>query len=164
MPIWIANTTRQEFELQVRLPEMGRIYTVKISSGKQAEVKDLTPSQEEYMLQHLVRFGAVKRQDMHGKAKEFTGIAYSLDKPFKMDEFHYGLEDVLDHAENRAVDQAVKSALAADVHMRDKSTGDRMSLSTEVEMVEEKPENAKRQKRMKITVDPKVSNQTVPLQ
>ncbi|HQT24979.1 MAG TPA: hypothetical protein PLK99_00070 [Burkholderiales bacterium] len=162
--IWIANTTRQEFELQVRLPEMGRIYVAKISSGKQAEFKDLSPTQEEFLLEHLRRFGGIKRQDLHGKAKGFNGISYSTDKAFKMDEFHYGFEEVLDHAESRSVEQAVKSAMAADMHMRDKSTGDRMSLSTEVEMVEEKPTDAKRQRKMRITVDPKVSNQTIPLQ
>ncbi|WP_455387435.1 hypothetical protein [Petrachloros mirabilis] len=162
--IWIANTTRQEHEIQVRLPEMGRVYIAKISSGKQAEIKDLSPSQEESMIEHIRRFGAVKRQDMHGKVKGFHGLAYSLDKPFKMDEFHYGFEEVLDNAENRSVEQAVRSAMAADLKMRDPNSGDRLSLSTEVEMVEEKPANEKSRKRMKITVDPKVSNDKIPLQ
>ena len=164
MTIWIANTTRQEYELQVRLPEMGRIYITKVSSGKQAEIKDLSPSQEESLIEHIVRFGAVKRQELHGKIKAFVGVSYATDKPFKLDEFHYGLEEVLDNAENRSVEQAVKSAMAADMHMRDRSTGDRMSLSTEIEMVEEKPKSEKTQKRMKLTVDPKVSNQKVHLQ
>jgi hypothetical protein len=66
-----------------------------------------------------------------------VGVSYATDKPFKIDEFHYGIEEVLDNAENRSVEQAVKSAMAADMHMRDRSTGDRMSLSTEIEMVEE---------------------------
>ena len=164
MTIWVANTTRQELELHVRLPELASPYVYRISSGRQGEIKDLSPAQEEAFIAHLLRYGGVKRSDLHGKIRGFQGISYAMDKAFKMDEFHYGLEEVLDHAQNRSVEQAVNSALAADMKMRDPSTGDRLSLSTEVEMAEEKPEVGKKGKRMKITVDPKASSNTVPLQ
>lgn len=164
MTIWVANTTRQELELHVRMPEMMQPYVFRISSGRQGEIKDLSPAQQEAFIAHLNRYGGVKRSDLHGKIKGFQGMAYALDKPFKMDEFHYGLEEVLDHAQDRSVEEAVHSALAADMKMRDPSTGDRISLSTEVEMVEEKPEKGTKGKRMKIAVDPKVSNQSINLQ
>lgn len=161
--MWIANTTRQEFQLEVRLPEMGRIYVAKVSSGKQVEIKDLSPAQEDYLIAHMERFGGVKRQNLHGKLKEFQGIAFATDKAFKMEEFHYGFEEVMETAQNRSVEEAVKSAMAADMHMRE-ANGDRKSQTTEIEMAEEKPANEKKARRMKITVDPKVSNQTIQLQ
>lgn len=164
MTIWIANTTRQEMELQVRLPEMNKVYTRKISSGRQDEIKGLSPAQDEAVLRHIIRYGAVKRQDLHGKAKGFMGLAYSTDKAFKMEEFHYGYEDVLDNAENRSVTEAVKSAMASDMKMRDPSTGERLSRVTETEMVEEQPEDKKKGKRMKITIDPMVTQgDSVPM-
>ena len=162
MTIWIGNATRQELQIEARLPEMTKIFPVKISSGKQAEVRGLSPAQEEGLIRHILRFGAAKRQDLHGKIKTFAGIVYATDKPMKMDEFHYGFEEVLDHAENRSVEQAVRSAQAADLKARENSQG--RVLETEVEMVEEKPADPKKGRRMKITVDPKTSNQTIPLQ
>lgn len=164
MTIWVANTTRQELELHVRLPELMQPYVYRVSSGRQGEIKDLSPAQMEAFVTHLKRYGGVKRSDLHGKIHGFQGIAYALDKPFSMDEFHYGFEEVLDHAQDRSVEEAVHSALAADMKMRDPSTGDRISLSTEVEMVEEKPEKGTKGRRMKVTVDPKTSNQAIPLQ
>lgn len=164
MTIWIANTTRQEMELHIRLPEMGRLFVRKISSGKQDEIKDLSPDQEATVIDHLSRYGGVSRVNLHGKNSNFQGIAFATDKPFKMDEFHYGFEEVLDAAENRSVTEAVKSALAADMLMRD-ADGTRISKSTEIEMVEEHPEKGKKGKKMKITVDPEIHNSdAVPLQ
>lgn len=165
MTIWIANTTRQEMEVHVRVPEMGRVFVRKISSGKQDEIKDLSPGQEEAFIEHITRYGAVRRADLHGKAKAFQGMAYSTDKPFNMEEFHYGLEEVIDHAENRSVTEAVRSAVAADAHMVDKSTGQRLSQSTEMEMMEEHVSKGKKGKKMKITVDPQINNSdSIPLQ
>lgn len=164
MTIWVANTTRQHVELHVRIPEMKDPYICRISSGRQAEIKDFSSAQEEAFLRHISRFGAVKRADLHGKLKGYKGMAFATDKAFKMDEFHYGLEGVIDDAQDRSVEQAVNSALAADMQMRDPATGDRLSSSTEVEMQEEKPEKGTKGKRMKITVDPKASNQAIPLQ
>ncbi|OYV52334.1 MAG: hypothetical protein B7X10_00105 [Burkholderiales bacterium 21-58-4] len=164
MTIWVANTTRQEQELHVRLPEMSGPYICRISSGRQGEVKNLSPAQEEAFIAHLARYGAAKRADLHGKVKGFQGISYATDKAFKMDEFHYGHEEVLDTAQDRSVEEAVRSALAADMKMRDPSTGERLSLSTEVEMAEERAPEGKKGKRMKVTVDPKTKNQAIPLQ
>ena len=163
MTIWVANTTRQEQEIHVQLPEMRQASIYRISSGRQGEIKGLSPQQEEAFVAHLLRFGGVKRADLHGKIKGFRGLAYALDKAFKMDEFHYGHEEVLDAAQSRSVEEAVNSALAADMQMRD-SDGNRLSLSTEVEMVQEKPEKGQKPKRMKVTVDPKASGTSVPLQ
>lgn len=163
MTIWVANTTRQELELHVRLPELASPYVYRISSGRQGEIKDLSPAQEEAFIAHLLRYGGVKRSDLHGKIRGFQGISYAMDKAFKMDEFHYGHEEVLDAAQSRSVEEAVNSALAADMQMRD-SDGNRLSLSTEVEMVQEKPEKGQKPKRMKVTVDPKASGTSVPLQ
>lgn len=162
MTIWIGNATRQELQLDARLPEMSKIFQLRLSSGKQAEVRGLSPTQEEALIRHMVRYGAAKRSELHGKVKVFAGIVYATDKPMKMDDFHYGLQEVLDKAEDRSVEQAVRSAQAADLKAREQSQG--KVLETEVEMVEEKPEQGKKGKRMKIIVDPKTSNQSIPLQ
>lgn len=163
MTIWIANTTRQNMQLNVRLPEMGRVYIRNISSGKQDAITDLSPSQEDQFIRHLMIYGGMTRKDLHGKSKGFSGIAYATDKPFNMDEFHYGFEEVLDAAEDRAVTEAVKSALAADMAMRDPD-GERISQSTEIEMTEEHPGKGKKGKAMRITVDPEInSSDSLPI-
>ena len=163
MTIWVGNATRQEMQIEARLPEMGRVFVVQVSSGKQQEIRNLSPAQEEGFIRHILRYGAARRQELRGKVKSFTGIVYATDKPLKMEEFHYGLEEVLDHAQDRSVEQAVLMAKSADMAMREPN-GDRISQSTEIEMIEEKPASPKKGRRMKITIDPTTSNTTVPLQ
>ena len=164
MTIWIANTTRQTMQIHVRLPEMGRLYVRNISSGKQDEIRDLSPDQEDKFIRHLMLYGGKKRSELHGTMRGFSGMCYSTDKPFNMDEFHYGLEEVLDAADSRSVTEATKSALAADMAMRGPD-GERLSVSTEIEMVEDRPQKGKKAKAMRITVDPSIANSDqVPLQ
>ncbi len=159
MTIYIANTTRQEFEIQCRLPEMGRIWSQRISSGKQIEVKNMSGVQEQYLIAHMQRFGALKRAELHGKITGFQGLAFDTAKPFQMNEFHYGFDEVLDGAESRSVVEATRSALAAAQSMKDKNTNEMMSMSSEIEIVEEHPDKKdKRSRKMKITVDPSISS------
>lgn len=163
MTIYIGNTTRQEMEVNCRLPGMGRVYNLRVSSGCQAEIRNLETDQESCLILHLVQFGGIERSDLHGKTKGFQGWVYSS-QPMKMDEFHYGHEIVMDAAETRSVIEASKAALAADMVMRDK-TGKRQSVSTEIEMQEEHPEKGKSARKMRVTIDPNVSNgDRIPLQ
>lgn len=159
MTIYIANTTRQEYELHCRMPEMNRIFVQRISSGRQVDVKGLSPGQEEALIRHMQKYGGASRADLHGKIKGFQGLAFDTSKPFKMDEFHYGLEEVIDAAESRSVVEATRSALAAAEAVRDKVTGQLMPQSVEMEIIEEHPEKgSKRKRNAKITIDPKVEN------
>lgn len=164
MTLYIGNTTRQHNHLEVRLPEGRNTFSEMIYSGRQIKVGSLSPGQEAALIEHISRYGAIERSKLHGKAKGFEGTVYS-EKPLKMEEFHYGLEEVLDHAEDRAVTEAVKSAIAADKHMIDKQTGQRLSASTEIEMEEEHVKRGKKGRKMKLTVDPKAEqSDKVPLQ
>ena len=164
MTLWIANTTRQETELHVCLPENTKLLVRRISSGRQDELKGLSVGQEEAIIAHLLRYGGVNRKDLHGKNTRFQGMAFSTDRPFSENELRYGFEEVIDAAESRSVTEATKSALAADLSMRN-ADGSRISTSTEIEMIEEHPEKNSKRKSMRIRVDPEVSNSDVmPLQ
>ncbi len=158
MTFYIGNATRQELELTCAIPEQTRIFRRVISSGKQLEIKGLTQAQEQAIIDHMVRYGAVKREDLHGKLNRFMGWIYS-GKPLNMDEFHYGFEEVLETAENRSVTEATRSAIASHKAVQG------MSESTEVEMEEEHPKDKKKRRKMKLSIDPK-ADQTdkVPLQ
>lgn len=151
--LWIANTTRQSMDINVRLPEMGRVYVHQLSSGRQDVVKDLSPSQESAFIEHIQRFGGKSRKDLHGKMKGFSGLAYATDKPFSEDEFHYGDDVVIDEAENRSVTEAVKAAVSADQKMINRD-GSRMSTGGVVEVVAEKEAANKRKVKMRVDLDP----------
>lgn len=154
MTIWVGNSTRQEMIIEVRVPEMGRSLAISISSGKQQELANLAPSQESAIIDHLAMYGGTSRKSLHGKTAGFQGIVYSTDKPINMDEFNYGFEEVMESAQNRSVTEAVNSALAADNLMT--RGGERMALSTEVEMEEDRALNKGAKKKMSIKVDPKI--------
>ncbi len=153
-------------EINVRLSQT-KVYCIHVSSGKQAEIKGLDENEYALIILHLEKFGAVDRAKLHGKAKGFSGVAYS-DKPMKMEEFHYGFEDVLDDQESRSVVEASRAALASDMLQRDPVTGERLSLkggTTETEVIEENTAKGNKPKRMRITVDPNVGRgDSIPLQ
>lgn len=137
---------------------------ITISSGRQEEVRDLTRDEEREVIDHIRRYGGRSRSDLHGAIKGFSGFAYSADKPFKMEEFHYGFDEISNAAENRSVTEATRAALAADYSVRT-ADGGRTAMSTEVEMTEEHPQKKGAGRKMKITIDPSVSNgDSIPLQ
>ena len=159
MTIYIGNTTRQEQEIHVRLPEVSRIFVYRISSGKQIDVKGLTGAQEDALVDYIAKFGAISRANLHGKINEFSGLVYDTKKPINMDEFNYGHEDIIDKAESRSVMEATRSALAAAEVMKDRSKGNEMTAtSVEVEVAEEHPDRkAARKRNMRITIDKSVN-------
>lgn len=81
-----------------------------------------------------------------------------------MEEFHYGFDEISNAAENRSVTEATRAALAADYSVRT-ADGGRTAMSTEVEMTEEHPRKKGAGRKMKITIDPSISNgDSIPLQ
>jgi len=138
MKLFIANCTRSRFIFNVRVPESNKLMRLEIPSGQQRTFPmDLNPEQREGVLEQLHRYGARKRADVHGKLENFTGLAYSLDKPLTTDEIVSANEDQLDSAQNRSVEQATRSALAADLNFRDKgSKNKRTARKVEIEVLQ----------------------------
>lgn len=160
--LFIANSTRQEIEINVRIPETSKIFTRKISSGRQAEVEDLSAAQLEAVVRHLTKYGAVLRSNVRGKVKDFDGIIYSLDKPINENEYHYGNEEVADKAQSRSVTEAFNSALAAE--RANRKGGKRIGKKVEVEFVEEgKPLKGSKPLKMNVVID-ESTNGATPLQ
>lgn len=137
--LYIANCTRQNFILNVRVPE-GKVMRIDIPSGHQVHFPtSLNPDAKEHVLHQLHRYGGRPRADVRGKLENFTGIVYSLDKPISEDEIVGANEDQLDAAQTRSVEQATRSALASDLANRESQKGSgrrkRKAKSTGVSVV-----------------------------
>ena len=138
MKLFVANSTRSRFILNVRVPEINQAIRLDIASGCQRSFPlDLSESQWKDVSEQLARFGARKRSDVHGKLDKFTGLVYSLDKPISEDEIVAAFEDQIDSAQTRSVTQATRSALSADLAWRDKNNpkGKRKASSVKVEVL-----------------------------
>jgi DNA-binding PadR family transcriptional regulator len=165
--IYIANCSRQELDMPISIPEYSKLYYVRISSGRETEIKNLNPIQVEYVVAHLERFGARKRSEVRGKLDKFnSGTIYSLDKPINEDEIVAANEEHLDNAQERSVYQITRSALAADQAMRDKNDKrKRLAREVSVEIEEEHPVKGRKPIKMGLTVsangDP---NANLPIQ
>lgn len=138
MPLFIANATRANQVLILGVPGMRNI-RMDITSGHQGKFPvDLTSDQRNSVMEQLHRYGAVERRNVHGQVREFTGLVYSFDKPVSEDEIAAGNEEQLDHAQDRSVTQATRSALAADLAHRDQDNrrkGKRKSKKVSVEVL-----------------------------
>ncbi len=137
MKLFIANSTRSRFVLNVRVPEIQKIMRLEIPSGHQCSFPiDMNQGQLDDVLKQLERYGARKRESVHGKLQDFTGLVYSLDKPISADEIKAGNEQQLDAAQDRSVKQATRSALAAELSFRDpKAKSKRSAKSVGVEVL-----------------------------
>lgn len=154
MKLYVANTTRQEFILAMRLPNLGEIHP-HISSGKQVELKDLVEAQVEAVIKHLERFGARKREELRGKVRDFDGLVYS-DKPITESEYHAGNEAVLDKAQDRSVTEATKAAMGADMIMRNNPVNGNPQNQTVFSAEQERPSKGKKKMAMEVTISPEI--------
>lgn len=118
---------------------------VMIPSGSQVEIPGVdTAGAMEYAIKDLRRYGAREANELRGKRLEsFPGMIYSQDKPVSVENIQVGAELVEDAQDRRAADEAVKSAKAADVVMRDPKTRRRMSKTTEVSVQQDVPRGVK---------------------
>ena len=161
----IANTSRRHWEVRHRIMETGKTIFVVIPMGHQEEIKGLMPKEQEELIAHLRRFGAVERKEIHQKQQNFEGLVYSLDRPLKEEEYRAGLEEVIDEAQSRAVVEATRSAVAGDEAVKKQTRGKRMVGDTEVAMQQEEKGKNGRQEHMKVTITPTVSqSDRIPLQ
>ncbi|MGC9216180.1 hypothetical protein [Acidithiobacillus sp.] len=152
--VWIANTSRKDWIINVRIPESAGLFMRTISSGMQEEIKGVSPEVVDAIVKHLQLFGALTRAELNKHGKNFEGLAYATDKAFADNTFHYGLEEHLDQAQSRSVVEATRAALAADATINNRKK-ERVTGATTVEMEQERPLKGVRNK-MSITVDPNV--------
>ncbi len=162
--MYIANTSRRNWEVRHYIRATNRNILVTIGMGHQEEVKGLTPAEQEELIAHLRRFGAIERTEVHQKQKGFEGLVYSFDRPLREEEYHAGLEEVLDEAQSRSVVEATRSAVAGDEAVKKNTRGKRLVRDTSVSMEQEQG-NIRDRARMNITVTPTVAqSDRVPLQ
>lgn len=138
MKLIIANCTRSRFIFHARVPEHDKVRRVEVASGHQEFFPgDLNEEQLKSVVNQLERYGGRNRPEIRGKLKDFTGIAYSLNKPLSESEIVSANEAQLDNAQNRSVAQATNSALAADRAFRDKKSPKKRTVkSVSVEVLE----------------------------
>ena len=70
----IANTSRRHWEVRHYIRSTNKGVLVVIPSGAQEEVKNLTPGEQDELIAHLRRFGAIERSEVHRKQKNFEGL------------------------------------------------------------------------------------------
>lgn len=134
MNLYVANCTRSHWCLNINRPE-GGVIRLEIPSGQQRKFpSDLNKEGQEIVIEQIRKFGGQPRAKIHGKLSEFTGIVYATDKPLTEDEIVGANEDQLDHAQNRSVAQATRSAQAADLTVREGNNpkGKRKAKSTQI--------------------------------
>ncbi len=134
MRLFLRNTTHQSFEINCTIPEMRKTYSVTLHPKRDQEVRGLNIDQIHVLIAHLEKHGARDRKTLHGKTDDYHGLAYSLDKPFTDDEVLVGYEAVLDHAQDRSVQEATRAAVSATV----KQTGELQAVTSQVEMMQER--------------------------
>lgn len=142
--MFIANTTKQHYKIDLRVPELTRLVIVDIPSGTQVELgKTWNALQADAVIQHLERYGGKNVKDMGHRIKHFAGILYSTDKPITADRIEDAHEDVVEEQELRAKREFTKNALGLDAALRDKRTRKRGTRATTLEIQEVVPPNTK---------------------
>jgi hypothetical protein len=145
MTLYIANTTRQNWNHHFRVPEMSRPYFVQIPAGRQVKVNEnLGRDSEDAIIRQLLRYGGRNANEVSGRLEQFPGIFFRTDRAISESEIVSGHEAVLDHAERRSADEATRSALAFDAINRDSDTNQRLARETQVEIIQEVPKDQKR--------------------
>lgn len=144
MSLFIANTTKQNWNHNFRVPEMTRAYFVRIPAGSQIKVAEsLSPTSEEEIIRQLQGYGGRNASDVSGKLENFPGIFYRHDKPITESEIVAGYGAAMDSAELRSASEATKSALGFDKSNRDPNTGERLVSESQVEIIEQVPRGKK---------------------
>lgn len=142
--MYIANTTKQNWRLNIRVPEMPRHQVVMVQSGHQTELgRAWNPIQVSEVITQLERFGARPARDSKGKLLRFPGILYSTDKPIPVDQIEMGHEAVVEDQSQRSVTELTKSALGFDASLRDKKTRKRVARVSALEITQDVPKGVK---------------------
>lgn len=92
MKLYVANCTKQNYELHYRITETPAPRMQRVQAGGQMLVAgDLSPPQVDEIIVQLRHYGAVDAKDID-RSKDFVGLAFSVDKPIKADVIGRALE------------------------------------------------------------------------
>jgi hypothetical protein len=157
--LYVANATKQNWMLNVRIPESGKVTIIEIPSGQQREIAaGLSKASIDSIVGHLERFGARNNADSKLHIEDFDGYLYSLGKPVSSDKISDAHETLVEKQEKRSVNEAMRNAAAYEKSTRDKRSGKRLASLTEVEVVQDLPPREKatgKEVKFKVTVDEK---------
>ena len=142
--LYIANTTKQNWNHHFRVLESNRPFFVQIPSGSQVSVgQGWSTAQTDSVVLQLEKFGARSAVEVNGRLKHFTGLLYRTDKPISQNQIISGHEAVVETQQRRSAAEATKSALGFDLANRDKRTNKRLAKLTEVTVKQDLPRNEK---------------------
>lgn len=112
--LYIANATSRNHHFHYRIPEVTRLFDQEIPAGQQWQIPETHRSPEAIasIVDELLRYGAIPRTAV-GRDKKFSGIIYDH-KPISIEAIRQGFEDVEQAAIDRALDERMKSVIAAD--------------------------------------------------
>lgn len=135
MKLYVANTTKQEFDFTYMLPENPRPFMHKIRAGSQVEITGSQDDVDAIINQHSI-YGMVEANKVK---KGFGGLCYRLEKPISVDAIEQGLSQNDQDKIDRALDARKLSAAAADqvISQRAQEMGLQQRSPLEVEVVEE---------------------------
>jgi hypothetical protein len=142
MSLYIANATKQNWRFWYRLPEAKDRQFIQIASGTQVMVGvQWTASETDYVVKELEKLGARPASDTNRKLDSGDGILYRLNKVISEDEIVEGHQAVVEHQQERAVNEAVKSAAAFDIASREgkSARGRRLAKVSEVSVKQDLP-------------------------
>jgi hypothetical protein len=144
MTLYIANTTKQNWNHHFRVPEMKRPYFVQIPSGAQVQIeRKFGPIAEDMIIEQLQKYGGRNANEVSGKLEAFPGIFYRQAKPIGEDEIVAGHDKVVENQEKRSAAEATRAALGFDASKRDRKNKKRLVQTTEVEVIQDVPRNEK---------------------
>lgn len=135
MKLYVANTTKQEFDFTYMLPENVRPFMHKIRAGSQIELNGSQIELDAIISQHAI-YGMVEANKVK---KGFGGLCYRLEKPVSIDAIEQGLSQTAQDKIDRALDARKMTAAAADMVISQKAQemGLQQKAPLEVEVVEE---------------------------
>ena len=142
--LYIANTTKQAFNFEYRIPETGRMHYRTIPMGQQLMVLEATSSEIGMVIDHFARYGLTDASKIDQAA--FVGLCYSIDKPVKQSVMVKALKDNDNHLD-RANHERRKVQLAStekQLRQRAQDTGNGYRGDLEVEITEQQgPDRSK---------------------
>lgn len=140
MDLFIANLTKQNFELHYWLPEGNRALVQKIPAGGQSKIgagKSLTSDDIDCIIRQHQPYGLIDVKDID-RAKTFVGTCYSIGKPVNVDAILNGFElndeELLKAAHERRKESALAAnAIASEIANSTDSTIESMEVRVQQE-------------------------------
>ena len=140
--LYVANTTKQNWNHHYRVIEKHRAYFMEIPSGSQVMVgHGWTKEQTDNVIRQLEKYGARPASEVSRKLENFPGLFYRTDRPISESEIVGGHDAVVESQERRSAVEATKAAAGFDLAQRDKRTKKRLAKVTEVSVEQDVPKN-----------------------